>query len=805
MFRRLVLPLLVLLSLPSLAQNTGGIAGRVINASGQGIGGVAVVLNELSQATITDPRGQFSFNRLPPGTYSLSFAVGDQSESRAGVVVPAGGTAEVEQVVSWAMTFADTITVYSASRRTERIVEAPAAVTVITEEELTLASPTGQLPKVIESAPGVDFTQSGLYDFNFNTRGFNSSLNRRILTLLDGRDPSVPFLGAQEWAALSYPVDEMASVELVRGPGAALYGPNAFNGVLNMVTKQPRYTQGGKVQFSGGELGTARLDLRHAGGLGTDWYYRVVAGYQQGDDFTRPRNVTREYGIQRDLSAPPCTSGTPNCLPAELSPLVLDEVEIGFGALRLDRYFTTDRVLTIEGGTATLEGPTFLTGIGRVQVTDVSRPWARANFSTSRLNAMVYYDARDADNQVALASGARLFEDSSNVRGEIQANQTFAADRIRLVGGLSYNQQKVDTANPAGVQTLMAEKHDEDQQAVFGQADLDLTDKLKIVAAARYDESSLHEAQFSPKGSLVYSMTPNQSIRFNYNEAFQVPNYSEFFLTVAAGAPINLSAIETALAPLLGGVPLGFSAVPLLARGNPNLEVEQISSVEVGYSGIIFGKLYMTADYYQSEVSNFVTDLLPGVNPAFAPYAPPAALAPPVQAILLNTLRANLPPAVIAGMTNLANGQPAVVFSYTNAGKVDTEGIELSFNFYLNENWILDANYSWFDFEVQEQLFGDRLLPNAPENKYNLGVTYRTPAIDVALKYRWVEGFDWATGVFVGPIPTYNVMNLAANYRVTPDWRVGLNVSNLTDDRHYQAFGGDLLERRALGFVAYSW
>ena len=68
-------------------------------------------------------------------------------------------------------------------------------------------------------------------------RGFNSSLNRRILTLIDGRDPSVPFLGSQEWAAVSFPMDELATVELVRGPGSALYGANAFSGVLNMTTR----------------------------------------------------------------------------------------------------------------------------------------------------------------------------------------------------------------------------------------------------------------------------------------------------------------------------------------------------------------------------------------------------------------------------------------------------------------------------------------------------------------------------------------------------------------------------------------
>src|SRR6185295_9592347 len=183
----------------------------------------------------------------------------------ANVVVAGGETKRIDKSVDWSIGIAETITVISASRRSERIVEAPAAVSVASQEAIQAAAPTGQAPRIVEDAPGVDFTQSGLYDFNFNARGFNSSLNRRILTLIDGRDPSVPFLGAQEWAALSIPLDQMASVELVRGPGSALYGANAFSGVLNMTTKQPKLYPGGRLMLTGGELNTKRADISQAG------------------------------------------------------------------------------------------------------------------------------------------------------------------------------------------------------------------------------------------------------------------------------------------------------------------------------------------------------------------------------------------------------------------------------------------------------------------------------------------------------------------------------------------------------------
>lgn len=800
--RTIVLPLLlILVAAAASAQTAGRIAGRVVRDTGSGIGGVIVVINEISDATTTDANGSFAFDRVPAGTYNLTFTAVDKVETET-VTVVSGQTATVEKRVDWQMNFAESITVYSASRQTERIVEAPAAVSVVAEEERELASATGQLPKVLESAPGVDFTQSGVYDFNFNARGFNSSLNRRILTLIDGRDPAVPFLGAQEWAALSYPIDEMASVELVRGPGSALYGANAFNGVLNMVTKQPRFSPGGKIQITGGDLATGRVDLRYADTLGENWGFRLVGGYQQSDDFTRSRNTSVEYS---QFCGP---RDTQNCLRREAVPLRVEDVKVMFAGLRLDRYFAGGPVLTLEAGGASLEGPTFQTGIGRVQVTEADRPWARVNFSTTHWNALAYYDARDANAQVALASGAELYEDSSNLHAEVQTNWRFARDRVRVILGGAYHTQDIDTANPQGRHTLMARAREEDQQAGFGQIEINFTEKLRGVLAARYDDSTLHEPKTSPKAALVYSFTPSQSVRLNYSQAFQVPNYSEFFLTAPAGAPLTaLAALENALRPLLGGIPLGFGSIPILARGNENLVPEDITSYEIGYSGILGGKLYMTADYYQNKVENFVTDLLPGVNPQFPRYAPPGALPLGVQQAILAQLRANLPASVFAGFTNLPGGAPAIVFSYTNAGNVDTQGVELAFNYYLTNNWLIDANYSWFDFEVEEgtQALGDQLFPNAPENKYNFGLGYRSARLDASLKYRWIEEFFWAAGVFQGPVPDYDVINLAANFKVLDNVSIGANISNVADNEHYETFGGDILERRALAFVSFSW
>jgi iron complex outermembrane receptor protein len=806
----------LLLVLPGLgtaaAQQSGRLEGKVTRPDGAGLAGVSVRIDPLDQVVLTDASGAYAFADVPAGTYNLTFSLVDHSAQEAGVEVAAGGTRTVDKKVDWDVSFAEMITVTSVSRREERITEAPAAVNVISEQQIERESSSGQVPKLLEFTPGVDFTQSGLYDFNFNTRGFNSSLNRRILTLIDGRDPSVPFLGSQEWAAISFPMDELASVELVRGPGSALYGANAYSGVLNMVTKSPRGTEGGKIRLTGGELNTARADFRYAAALGAGFYGKVVGGYQKSDDFTVSRRVSPEYSVF-------CTvRGQTNCLPREAVPLAKDEDKIGFGGLRLDKYLTNSAVLTLEGGTANLEGPVFQTGIGRVQVTDVKRPWYRLNFNLPHWNFLGYYDERNAKNQVALSSNGHLFEESSNLHGEVQGNVGFARDKGFLVGGLAYHRQHIDTANDQGVQTLMGQPHTEHQEAAFAQVEYSLTASLKAVVAARVDKSTLHDTQTSPKASLVWAVNPNHTLRLTYNEAFQVANYSEFFLqapTVLPGtttSALDLSAIERALGPLLGGTGLGFSRIPVLALGNKDLTVEKIKTYEIGYNGILGPKAYLTIDYYQSKLDNFITDLLPNVsaagrtNPNFGAYAPPSSLPAPVQAAILNALRANLPATLFPLLSNLPNGQPIVALaSYTNFGKVDTQGADIALNYYVSDRWLVDASYSWFDFDVKQQAVGDRLLPNAPENKVNLGLTYTGDKAAGSVKYRWVDGFPWAAGIFVGDIPSYSVVDLSASYRLTPNWELGVDVSNLLDKEHWQSFGGDLLKRRALAHVTFSW
>lgn len=787
---------LALLAPPTWSQQaTGNISGNVSQPNGDPISGVTVVVSELGLVEITDRRGAFAFENVPAGSYTVSFSLGDNSATKITEVM-AGATAEIAEEVDWDFSFAETITVVSASRRRERIVEAPAAVTLVSEEQIAQSAATGQLAKVLEFTPGVEATQSGIFDYNLNTRGFNSSLNRRVQPLVDGRDPTVPFLGSTEWQFLGN-MQDLASVELVRGPSSALYGANAFNGVLNLTTKAPADSLGGQFRLTGGEQSTIRADLLWSTPLGKDWYLKLNANYAEGDDFTLDRRAGGEYaGLPRELAKPS------------------NEYDSTNFSLRFDHDFDNGLLLTIEGGQFDGTGSTVVTGIGRVNVHDVQRPWARVNLSGQHFNVLSYFNGRESPDQLALASGGRIFLDTDNHKIEAQTNWDFNQSKIRLVAGASYKKDNIDSRNDQGIETLVFAPIDEDFTGVFAQLDFDLLDNLKLVLAGRYDDSSLYDSQVSPKAALVWSVNPNNTLRFTYNEAFQVANYSEFFLDAPTAFPgvrpitsIDLSGIEAALCTPFG-ISCGFDQpVRVRAVGNKDLDLEEIQGFEIGYSGILGKKAFLTVDYYNNQLTNFITDLLANpfgsINPNFGPYRAPAGH--PLGDVLVQTLAASLPPSVFPFLSNNVDGTPIFALaSYTNAGRVDTQGVDLGLNVYLKPQWVFDFSYSWFDFTIKDS-GPEEIQPNAPENKFSTGLTYNGGKLAASLKYRWVDDFFWAAGAFAGPVESYSVVDLSGSYRLNDRIEIGLNVANLFDDNHYESFGGDLLERRALANILFRW
>ncbi len=821
----------VLASAPAMAaaQATGSVSGEVSAAADNApLSGISVSVQGTGFAAVTNNAGRYTLPRVPAGQQTIVFRRLGYAPHQAPVIVLANGSETVDaSLEAQAVTMGD-IVVEGASRAPERIVEAPAAISIIEPRVMQATSIASQMPVALATVPGVDVVQSGMNDFNVNARGFNSSLNRRVLVLQDGRDPAVAFLGNQEWNALALPLEDFQRIEMVRGPGSALYGPNAFAGVINIRTPLAREVIGTKVTLGYGELSTIRWDLRHAG-VSPDGRigYRLNAGFSQSESWSISRtnqvvpDILAEYAQATDtpaiisIEAVPLSGQTLGAGGAALG--TPDDVRSTYGSARIDYYADNGSVGIFEGGLAQVENEVFVTGIGRVQVNKATRPWARLNWSAPNFNLMGTFTGRNSnDPQTSLASGLPLEESSTILHFEGQYNRNFAEDRGRIVAGASIRNSRVDTEGT--LMQLADDDRSDNYYSGYAQIEYRPTPQIRIVGAARVDDGDLFDTQFSPKGAIVFSPDANNSVRFTVNRAFQTPNYSEFFLQVPAGAPADFSLLEAGLrlsplGPVLAGVPNGelFTnsvAVPILALGYEDLDVEHVTSFELGYKGQISERVFATIDGYYSRLSNFVTDLLPGVNPNFLPWTAPAAVPDAFKATLEQTVRDQLTaagePLAAAGLTRLADGSTAIVVSYTNAGEVTERGIEMSGGVLVSDEVQISGSYTFFDFDVDATTVavGDQLLPNTPKHKGTISIAYSgRQGLDLGFTAMLVDSFTWAAGVFSGFIPSSQTVNLNAGYRVNQNLRVHALATNVFDQLRYHLYGGSVIGRRVMGGI----
>lgn len=179
------------------------------------------------------------------------------------------------------------VEVTSVSRKAERLHDVAAAVFVISREDIERSGATS-IPEALRMAPGVNVASLANNRWAVSIRGFNDRWGNKLLVLMDGRSIYSPLFSGVVWEDQDTLLEDIDRIEVVRGPGAAMWGANAVNGVINIITRRARDTQGNLLVGAAGTEERALVAFRHGGEAGNG-HFRVW-----GKAFTRDQAVTAD-------------------------------------------------------------------------------------------------------------------------------------------------------------------------------------------------------------------------------------------------------------------------------------------------------------------------------------------------------------------------------------------------------------------------------------------------------------------------------------------------------------------------------
>src|SRR5580765_1534018 len=203
----------------------------------------------------------------------------------AGVVGAAdAGSASTNSLADLSLENLVNLKVTSVSKKEEHLNDAAAAIFVLSNDDLRRSGAT-TVADALRLVPGLQVAAIDSSEFAVSARGFNSQFANKLLVMIDGRTVYSPLFSGVYWDAQQVFLDDVDRIEVIRGPGATIWGANAVNGVISILSKSARDTQGGLIYGGGGDMHLALGGARYGGKIDEDTYYRIYGTYQLNDDF----------------------------------------------------------------------------------------------------------------------------------------------------------------------------------------------------------------------------------------------------------------------------------------------------------------------------------------------------------------------------------------------------------------------------------------------------------------------------------------------------------------------------------------
>ena len=492
--------------------------------------GANVVHVGSGQGTATDETGQYTLEGLPEG---------------AGVVrVSYTGYRSIEIEVNLSGVETHTLDVglvsgvdleqiqVTASRRQEKVLDAPASIDVILAEDLARAVVPSTIMS-LRTVTGLDMVQTGIDRNEVVLRGFSNVFSGATLVLTDYRDAGSPSIGVNLHNLMPNISVDLDRVEVVRGPGSALYGAGVDAGVIHYITKDAFTHPGATVSVSGGEQSQMNVQARVARVLTDRIGVKVTGSYATAEDFALQSCDPSLLEASKFDQCPDPDDAVQLFVDGERDTDVNKYTIAGDLSFRLG----TGTTLSLNGGVGVLKGA-MLSGIGTIQGDNYRYSFAQARLSSENFFAQFFVNANHSGDSYVYG-GDPVTERSREYVMQAQYDMQFGA-RQSLIMGMDFELTRPDTRG-----TVLGRNEDNDninEYGVYAQSTTKVTNRVELTLALRGDYNNVvDKVQASPRVGLVVKPTPNSSFRATYNRSFSSPSATSNWLDiVAAVLPGNI-------------------------------------------------------------------------------------------------------------------------------------------------------------------------------------------------------------------------------------------------------------------------
>ncbi len=436
--------------------------------------------------------------------------------------------------------------IFSASRREQKVLDTPAAVYVITNEDIHRSGATS-IPEALRMVPGLQVARINANVWAISSRGFIDGREaNKLLVMIDGRTVYNPIFSGTIWRTRDVLLEDVAKIEVIRGPGAAMWGSNAVNGVINVITKSAIESQGLYATAGAGNKERGFTALRYGGKIGEKTHYRGYIKYFNRGDFQLSSGDSAK-----------------------------DSWESLQGGFRADSQVTAQDLLTLQGDiyngnggalqntTAPLPPFTFLGETGEdFSGGNILGRWQHMFSDTSNMRLQLYYDQTDDKTSYttidqSLQSTVRTFD------LDFQHDFRFG-DRQQFTWGLGYRYISDEIKNAINF-SFDPEKRNYQKYSAFIQDEITvIPDTLKFIAGSKFEHNDFSGFEIQPNGRLIYTPDNRQAVWAAISRAVRIPNRLEHNLQAAYISQLSPDTF-------------------LVGQGNSGFESEELVAYELGY------------------------------------------------------------------------------------------------------------------------------------------------------------------------------------------------------------------------------